>query len=164
MDTDFYTRGNTLGSGPRRAAGLALLAGGLMLAGCQEEQASANVEAAAPPPPVVTVAKPVTRKIVEDDAFIGRFAAVNEVEIRSRVGGYLETVEFTDGEIVEAGDLLFTIDARPFQTALNAAQAEVESAVVAVASRAGELATGRPAHSQVVRDAVSEVMSAGAVR
>jgi multidrug efflux system membrane fusion protein len=76
-------------------------------------------------PPTVTVAKPVSREIVEDDEFVGRFQAVDEVEVRSRVGGYLADVHFTDGQLVKEGDLLFTIDQRPFETALNQAKSEL---------------------------------------
>ena len=54
-------------------------------------------------PPVVTVAKPVVREIVEDDEFVGRFEAVDEVAIRSRVGGYLDEVHFHDGAMVNEG-------------------------------------------------------------
>jgi multidrug efflux system membrane fusion protein len=82
----------------------------------------------APPAPVVTVAKPVVRQIVEDDEFVGRFEAVDQVSLRSRVGGYLEQVHFQDGTLVKKGDLLFTIDQRPFRAALNQAQAQVDSA------------------------------------
>ncbi|WP_246252712.1 efflux RND transporter periplasmic adaptor subunit [Allomesorhizobium camelthorni] len=82
----------------------------------------------APPAPVVTVAKPVVRDIVEDDEFVGRFEAVDQVSLRSRVGGYLEQVHFQDGMLVKQGDLLFTIDQRPFKAALNQAQAQVDSA------------------------------------
>ncbi len=99
----------------------------LLLAGCKDEQASANAPTA-PPPPQVTVAKPLVKSIVEDDEFVGRFAAVSEVEVRARVGGYLERIEFEDGQIVREGDLLFTIDPRPFETALGQAQAELDSA------------------------------------
>ncbi len=86
-------------------------------------------QAAAPPgPPVVTVAKPVVRQIVEDDEFVGRFAAVDEVAIRSRVGGYLDAIHFRDGALVKKGDLLFTIDQRPFLAALTQAKAQLASA------------------------------------
>lgn len=117
----------------RRAGGPAalLLAGGLMLAGCDQGQTDAKAPAA-PPPPEVTVAKPVVKEIVEDDEFVGRFAAVSEVEIRARVEGYLEAVLFKDGQIVKEGDPLFSIDQRPFVTALNQAQAEVDSAQAAL--------------------------------
>lgn len=82
----------------------------------------------APPAPVVTVAKPLVRDIVEDDEFVGRFEAVDQVSLRSRVGGYLDQVHFQDGTLVKRGDLLFTIDQRPFKAALNQAQAQVDSA------------------------------------
>lgn len=108
----------------------------LLLTGCEEEQAVANAPAAPPP---VTVAKPVVKSIVEDDEFVGRFAAVSEVEVRARVGGYLERIEFADGQIVRQGDLLFTIDARPFETALGQTQAELDSAQAELAFTRSEL-------------------------
>ncbi len=79
-------------------------------------------------PPTVTVAKPVVRDIVEDDEFVGRFEAVDQVAIRSRVGGYLDAIHFTDGAEVKQGDLLFTIDRRPFQAAYEAAKSRVDVA------------------------------------
>ncbi|HVK90794.1 MAG TPA: efflux RND transporter periplasmic adaptor subunit [Mycoplana sp.] len=78
--------------------------------------------------PSVTVAKPVTREVIDNDEFIGRFQAVDEVAVRSRVGGYLEEVHFKDGSIVQKGDPLFVIDQRPFRTALNEATAALEVA------------------------------------
>lgn len=87
--------------------------------------AAAPVLAQTPPPPPVTVAKPLTREIVEDDEFIGRFEAVDEVTVRARVGGYLDKVHFRDGSIVKQGDLLFTIDQRPYQAALDEAKARL---------------------------------------
>src|SRR5262249_35786467 len=62
------------------------------------------------PPPKVTVAKPVTKDVVELDDFIGRFEALDQVDIRARVTGYVDKIDFTDGAVVKAGDLLFTID------------------------------------------------------
>jgi multidrug efflux system membrane fusion protein len=76
--------------------------------------------------PTVTVAKPVVRDIVEDDEFVGRFEAVDEVAVRSRVAGYLDAVHFRDGAIVNKGDLLFTIDRRPYQAAYDAASSQVD--------------------------------------
>src|SRR5687767_14442309 len=78
----------------------------------------AQEAAAPPPPPPVSVAKPVVRDVVDSDEFIGRFEPVDEVSIRSRVAGYLDKIEFTDGALVKKGDPLFTIDQRPFETAL----------------------------------------------
>ncbi|MDK1490554.1 efflux RND transporter periplasmic adaptor subunit [Sinorhizobium sp. 7-81] len=82
----------------------------------------------APPPPTVTVAKPVVRDVIDADEFIGRFEAVDEVAVRSRVGGYLDQVLFTDGALVKKGDKLFVIDQRPFRTALSQAEASLEAA------------------------------------
>ena len=82
----------------------------------------------APAPPPVTVAKPVVRDVVDSDEFIGRFEPVDEVSVRSRVGGYLQEIDFTDGALVKKGDRLFVIDQRPFITALNQANAALEAA------------------------------------
>ena len=79
-----------------------------------------------PPAPPVTVAKPVVKEIVEDDQFVGRFDAVDKVDIRSRVSGYLELVHFKDGAMVKSGDLLFTIDKRPYRAAFDAAKSQVD--------------------------------------
>lgn len=79
-------------------------------------------------PPVVSVAQPVVREIVEDDEFVGRFDAVDFVELRARVGGYLDDSHFQDGSLVEAGDLLFTIDKRPFETTAEEARAQLRIA------------------------------------
>lgn len=84
----------------------------------------AAAQAPAGPPPV-TVAKPLVKEIVELDEFVGRFDASAFVEVRSRVDGYLDGVKFTDGAIVKEGDLLFVIDRRPYQAALNQVQANV---------------------------------------
>jgi RND family efflux transporter MFP subunit len=92
----------------------------LVLAGCGEAP-----KQAAPPPPAVTVAKPVQRTIVDQDEYVGRFVAVDMVEIRARVSGYLDQVHFRDGQIVKQGDLLFSVDKRPFQNTLNQAKANL---------------------------------------
>ncbi len=79
----------------------------------------------APPPPQVSVAKPVVREVVDSDDFIGRFQASEQVSIRARVGGYLQTIKFKDGQLVKEGDELFEIDQRPFVTAYNGAAAQL---------------------------------------
>lgn len=85
--------------------------------------------AAAPVAPLpVTVAKPLVKEIVEWDEFTGQFAAVDAVEVRARVSGYLETIHFTDGQMVKKDDLLFVIDPRPFEISLTSAQAALNSA------------------------------------
>ena len=86
----------------------------LPLAGCGEDKTS-KAAAAPPPPPQVTVSKPTKRVISEHDEYVGRVVAVDYVEVRSRVSGYLQTIDFTDGQIVKKGERLFTIDPRPFQ-------------------------------------------------
>lgn len=90
---------------------------------------SASLAAAQQPPPApVTVAKPVVREVVENDEFVGRFDAVDQVSVRARVGGYLDAVNFTDGAMVNKGDVLFVIDQRPFVSTLNEANAALEVA------------------------------------
>lgn len=93
-------------------------------------QGSMTPAAAAAPaaPPPVTVAKPLLKEITEWDEFTGQFAAVDEVEIRARVSGYLESIHFTDGQMVKEGDLLFVIDPRPFEITLTSATAALNSA------------------------------------
>jgi RND family efflux transporter MFP subunit len=83
---------------------------------------------AAPPPPQVTVSTPMIKEIVEWNEYTGQFQAVEEVEIRSRVSGYLDQIHFRDGQIVNAGDLLFTIDPRPFEIAAASARAQLTEA------------------------------------
>jgi RND family efflux transporter MFP subunit len=116
-----------------------------LLAGCGSGQAPAQ---AAPPPAAVTVAKPVTRTIVDQDEYVGRFVAVDSVEVRSRLSGYLASVAFTDGQMVKKGDLLFTIDRRPFQIALDQARANLAQARANLAYTENDLARGQ----QLVRD------------
>lgn len=88
---------------------------------------SALITAAAaqqpPMAPPVTVAKPIVKDIVEWDEFTGRFDAVGAVEVRARVGGYLESVHFKDGALVKEGDVLFIIDRRTYKAALDQAEA-----------------------------------------
>ena len=130
----------------RAVGGLAVLALVVALAACDDSSNAAQQQAALPPP-AVSVAKPVVREVVEDDEFVGRFEAIDEVDIRARVGGYLQKIHFTDGAVVAQGDLLFTIDQRPFQTAvaeaeanLTIAQSQVEFTTKQV-ERARELST-----------------------
>src|SRR5262245_64137402 len=85
--------------------------------------------AASMPPPEVTVANPIYREITEWDEYTGQFAAVESVEVRARVSGYIESIHFQDGQLINAGDLLFVIDTRPFQIDLESAQAQYDEAV-----------------------------------
>jgi RND family efflux transporter MFP subunit len=92
-----------------------------LLAACEQRQPQGG----APPPPSVTVGNPVSKKIVDQDEYVGRFVAVSSVEIRARVSGTLEEVHFQDGQIVKKGDLLFSLDRRSFQNALDQARANL---------------------------------------
>ncbi|QND61270.1 efflux RND transporter periplasmic adaptor subunit [Mesorhizobium huakuii] len=118
--------------------------------------------------PVVTAAKPVVREIVEDDEFVGRFEAVDQVAIRSRVSGYLDKVSFQDGALVNKGDLLFTIDQRPYQAAYDAAKSQVDVAKSLLEfskmqlDRADELAKTGNISTATVDDRRREYLSAQA--
>jgi len=79
-------------------------------------------------PPTVTVSAPLQKEIVEWDEFTGQFAAVDYVEIRARVSGYLTEIHFQDGQMVKQGDLLFVIDPRPYEATLAAARAQLGQA------------------------------------
>lgn len=94
----------------------------------------------APPTPTVTVAQPIQRNVVEWDDYSGRFEAVQSVEIKPRVSGQLQSVHFRDGETVRAGQLLFTIDQRPFLAALNEARARAQAARTALTLAQSEFA------------------------
>ncbi len=77
----------------------------------------------------VPVSRPEKRELVEYDEYTGRFEAIRRVEVRARVGGFLEELAYQEGQIVEEGTLLFVIDRRPFQIALDAARAELAEAI-----------------------------------
>ena len=96
----------------------------LALAGCSGNGNSQQ----APGAPGVDVALPLVERVADWDAFTGRFDSPEHVDVRSRVSGYLEAVHFEDGAIVEAGDLLFTIDPRPFEAVLAAANGQLAQA------------------------------------
>nr|WP_204326592.1 efflux RND transporter periplasmic adaptor subunit [Rhizobium lusitanum] len=122
----------------------------------------------APPAPPVTVAKPVVREVVDSDEFIGRFQAVDEVSVRSRVGGYLQEVHFKDGSMVKQGDLLFVIDQRPFITTLNESTAALEVAKSSLTladaqfKRAESLATTGSQSASTLDDRRRDLISAQA--
>lgn len=89
---------------------------------------SSEGQQATPPPPTVTVSAPLEEAVTQYDEFTGRFRAVERVEVRARVDGYLEEIKFQDGQLVEKGEVLFVIDQRPYRIALEQARAELESA------------------------------------
>lgn len=117
-----------------------VLVSAALLVGCGE---SPRQQQSAPPPAKVTVSKPVVRTIVDQDEYVGRFVPVDIVEVRARVSGYLDKVYFTDGQMVKQGDILFTIDKRPFQNALDQARANLETAKSNLAFTEADLARGQ---------------------
>ncbi len=94
-----------------------------VLYGCSQRS-----EAQAPPAPSVTVAIPLVRSVQDWDEFSGRFEAIQSVEVRARVGGYVSGVHFRDGDYVRRGQLLFSLDPRPAQAALASARAQLAQA------------------------------------
>ncbi|MBO0717863.1 MAG: efflux RND transporter periplasmic adaptor subunit [Rhizobiales bacterium] len=120
-------------------AGLATAAIALALAGCNEGPPQASAAAAAPP---VTVAQPIKRSVTDWDEFTGRFDAVEEVQVRARVGGYVTNVEFRDGDMVHTGDLLYVIDSRPFEAVAAQADGQLADARAKVELAKRELDRG----------------------
>src|SRR5258706_1868039 len=96
----------------------------LILAGCGKH--STNT---APAPPVVSVVQPIAREVIEWDEYIGRLESPESVDVRARVSGYLDKVNFKEGKEVKKGDLLFTIDRRPYQAEYDRADAERQRAM-----------------------------------
>lgn len=96
------------------------------LSACARNEAATN--AGAPPPPQVTVAQVISKPVTEFDEFTGRFEAIDRVEIRPRVSGYISSVNFTEGSEVKKGDVLFVIDQRPYAAELKHAQAQLAQA------------------------------------
>jgi RND family efflux transporter MFP subunit len=124
---------------------VSLIALSALVAGCdQGSQTQALPQKGASPLPVVTVSRPLQREIVEWDEYTGRFDAVEMVEVRARVSGYLTEIHFKDGQAVKQGDLLFVIDARPFERTLEQAQAELLQAQTKVQNVNLDVVRGKP--------------------
>jgi RND family efflux transporter MFP subunit len=123
----------------RNAVRLGLVLTAALLAACSQSQRQQSAAA----PPTVTVANPVQRTVTDKDEYVGRFAAVDSVEIRSRLPGYLSEIHFTDGQMVKKGDLLFVIDRRPFEIALEQMRANLAQARANLAFTEGDLARGK---------------------
>src|SRR5690349_12410751 len=90
----------------------------LALSSCEKKAAGPPMQM---PPMAVTIAHPVKQKVVEWDEYTGRLDAVESVNLYSQVTGYLQSIHFKDGTEIKKGDLLFQIDARPFQAILDQA-------------------------------------------
>ncbi|SFK01639.1 efflux RND transporter periplasmic adaptor subunit [Bradyrhizobium sp. Gha] len=123
---------------PTHPAVACLLAVAFALGGCGQPAS----QAAAPPPPSVTVAQPVKRTVTDWDEYTGRFEAVEEVQVRPRVGGFVNSVEFQDGAIVHQGDLLYVIDPRPFEAVAEQADGQLSDARAKVELAKRELDRG----------------------
>ena len=114
-----------------------LLASVLTLASCGKKDDGQGPPPGTPggPPAEVTVAHPLTRAIVDWDDYTGRFEAIDTVEVRPRVSGYIQSLNFRDGQFAKKGQLLFVIDPRPFQAVVEQAKADearyVAAAIVA---------------------------------
>lgn len=109
-------------------------------------QFDASYAFAQQPPPAlpVTVATPLAKRVTNWDEFSGRFEAVRTVDVRPRVSGILEQIHFRDGQLVKAGDPLFTIDQRPFQIALEVAKADVLRTKAQVSLQESEVERATP--------------------
>src|SRR4051794_23739749 len=107
------------------AVSAAVLAALVGLSGCKSEATTAQQA----PAPQVSVASALERDVTEWDEFTGRLEAVESVEVRPRVTGYIESVNFTEGSTVNKGDLLFVIDPRLYRAELSKAEAELARAV-----------------------------------
>ena len=136
----------------KRAAYAALPIAGLILFAGYGLLGNERAQADTQPLPVVTVSQPIEKNVVLWDDYVGRFEASQSVEIRPRVSGALTSIHFKDGDIVRKGQLLFTIDPRPFSATLAESRARVASAATALTLARSELAR---ANRLIVDQAVS---------
>ncbi|WP_412176376.1 efflux RND transporter periplasmic adaptor subunit [Halomonas sp. HP20-15] len=122
------------------------LLGLALLAGCDTQAESTQQ---APPPPQVSVAEVLVQDVRYWDEYTGHVEAVETVDLRPRVGGYIERINYTEGQLVDKGDVLFVIDQRPYQAELSRAEADLKRAEAnaelarAQAARAETLAKSR---------------------
>jgi len=124
LETKHRWKSKTLSSvTPPGITAIALAAVVGLNAGC-----SSSAQLKAPAPPEVSVAEVVCKQIGDSDEFTGRLEAVNAVEVRPRVSGYLQSVHFKEGAIVRQGNLLFQIDARPFQAEVDRLKGDLSQA------------------------------------
>ena len=131
----------------------------LLVAGCERTQS--DVQKQTPPPPTVTVALPLKRLAAQEEEQVGRFIAVDTVDVRAKVSGYLSAIQFRDGQVVEKGAPLFTIDRRPFEITVEQSRATVAQAEANLAlaeadlTRAKELVMGASITQQVMDQRVA---------
>lgn len=115
------------------AAGFAIGALALSAGACAKKKPEP------PPKPLVTVSHPLQREVVDWDEFVGHFEAVDSVDVRPRVAGYLQSIGFRDGDLVAKGQVLFVIDPRPYRAALDQAQGQEARAAATLADARVEL-------------------------
>ncbi len=119
----------------QRTSLLPALAAGLLVTACGKAPSGR----APAPLPQVTVAKPLAERIIDWDDYVGQFRAVQSVDVRPRVSGYVVDVSFEDGQLVKKGQPLFTVDPRPFRAALAQAQADADAAEAKLENARSEL-------------------------
>lgn len=149
---------------------MAALAAVLLLAtACDDaDLQSQAASGGAPPPPTVTVSAPLVQPLIEWDEFTGRFEAVEDVVVRARVTGYVQEIHFEDGQMVEKGQLLFTIDPRTYEADVAAANADLIAAQAAQRlatdnlNRSEKLVSGRTISESTLDQARQEKASADA--
>jgi multidrug efflux system membrane fusion protein len=142
-----------------------------VLASCDSKPTSGS----APAPPSVTVSRPLQKSITEWDEYTGRFTALETVEVRARVSGFIDSVHFQEGQIVKKDDLLFIIDRRPYQIAVEQAKADIERAQAKLDIATEDVQRGTPllqsqtltarefdTRKSIQRDAAGQLASANA--
>jgi multidrug efflux system membrane fusion protein len=123
----------------------ALLLTGLAFTGCDRPEARNDGKGqAAAPLATVSVSRPIVEEIIEWDEYTGRFEAVDTVDVRARISGYLDEVAFKDGQMVEKGALLFVIDPRPFERVRDQARAELAQAQTKADNLVSDVERGKP--------------------
>jgi RND family efflux transporter MFP subunit len=123
--------------------------------GCRKKS-----QAPAPAPPAVTVARPVQRELIDWDTYTGRIEAPESVEVRARVSGQIVDAPFTEGALVQKGALLFVIDPRPYQAALDSAVADVARAQAQVAQADVQFQRTKQAASAVAQQELTNAQAA----
>ena len=136
----------------------------LGLVGCGQQEQS-DVTAAAPPPPAVVAIQAATRPVEDQSQFVGRVVAVGKVELRARVQGFLKQREFTEGQQVEAGQLLFSIEPDQYQAVVQQREADVAKAVADAENADAQYARGAELlkSKNIARSRVDELKAAAAI-
>ena len=116
---------------------------GSLILGMTLAVACAPTHAPTPPPPLVTVATPLRLNVIDWDDYVGQFVAVDSVDVRPRVSGYLTTVDFKDGEVVAKGRTLFTIDPRPYAALVDLAKGQAAHAAATLINAKAQASRGQ---------------------